>query len=175
MAYNPSMAYAVSGNSASSAEYNKVVDNVTDLNTRVVANTATNSTQDDRLTALEGASAVVGAWTAVTSFANSWANRGTGFFNLKARLLPGSNVQLVGNITKAAGGINGEQIGTLPSSTFFPPQEVVIPIMDSSGSRAIGLRIDTAGKMYLYFTGGATNSAASLNIFGTFPGASSGA
>src|SRR5690349_21528433 len=33
-----SMAYAVSGQVASSVEYNKVVDNVNDVNTRLVAN-----------------------------------------------------------------------------------------------------------------------------------------
>lgn len=52
------MAYAQSGEPASSREYNKVVDNVKDLHQRVTANTDLGSDLDSRVAALEASTGV---------------------------------------------------------------------------------------------------------------------
>jgi hypothetical protein len=171
MAYNPSMAYAVSGNSASSSEYNKLVDNITDLNTRAVTAKATNDTQDTRLTALEGASAAVGAWTAVTAFNANWANRTGTFYALQVRITPGNVVEIIGDIVRGSGTNPpaSDPIATVPSG-FAPTKDTRFPVVSSSG---VGgwLQINNAGLISIF---GSNTMSLFLSINAMYPGPSAG-
>jgi hypothetical protein len=137
--------------------------------------TTGNAALGTRVSALEGAGAAVGAWAAVTSFQNGWANRTTGsppYYALKVRTEPGGVIRINGNITAAAGAANGTQLFTLPTiATYAPSLEAFVPIMDS-GAVARALRITSAGTVFMYSS---ATSANVLNINGTFPGPSSGA
>lgn len=214
MAFNPAMDDAVSGAPASSSDYNLLIDNILDLNTRMtdgtsgntalstkvnsgtigntalgalvnsgsVGNTALgalvnhitkgNNALDTRVTALEAASAAVGAWVPITTFSGTWANRTTGgdFMSLKVRILPGNNIQILGSIWKPSGSaVNGEQMFTL-AAAYRPTHEVFVPV---TLSNTLG------GALHIYPTGVVeqytTNPATTVHIDGFYPGPSSGA
>jgi hypothetical protein len=142
---------------------------VTTLEARTTDATTGNTALGDRVTALEGASAAVGPWTACT-LTSPWANRGAGFYNLRVRLLPGGNIQLIGNITRTSGNpANGEQFAVLPVS-HRPSQDTHIPVAYNNGTVGMA-KIDSGGLLTAF--GAGANPIANFNY--TFAGSSSGA
>lgn len=136
---------------------------LTTVENRTTNATTGNTALGARVSSLEAASAAVGAWVAITAFFNSWGNRPGGtFYPLRVRLLPGANVQIVGTLgVKSAGAASNEKLFELPSSTYYPPFETILPFLDN-GARAVGLKIQADGQCFMYLTG--ANSGTALNI-----------
>jgi hypothetical protein len=125
--------------------------------TNVTTGTATAQLTDlrTRVGALESGGTLPGAWTAISTYQNSWGSR-SGFPVLSVRTLPGDNVQIFGTIYRAAGGQGPGTVTCIIPSGFRPLGSAVIFGMDSSNVLA-AMEILANGNMQIKIPIGQTS------------------
>lgn len=122
------MTDAVSGGVASASEYNKLIDNIEDL--------------DGRTSTLESYGGF-GAWTAISLATNIQAR--AGYYPPRVRTSPGNMVDLYGALitSDGTGVANGIIIATLPVG-YRPSSEVTLPCATNRGY-TVSIHIATNG------------------------------
>lgn len=131
----------------------------------MTASTPTPAAAGQRVTASYLNQFIPGSWAAVTSFSNSWANRGGGSTPLSVRLINSVTVHIVGQIN--AGTLtSGTTIATLPASSWFPVTACVVPIWSESSGAPYGVFINNAGALATLST--FSSSASGFYINGTY-------